>query len=309
MKRFLLLICCFLTGCVASPNFVSHTQEIDLKEFHTQNPDVKVYYDGKEQTDKIKLFRSWKDKELIIKKQGFKDYHIKLDSVFTSDLWGKDGDGKSLSSLWMLLPLNTLGICAAGGPGGDSAIVGDAEAAIFLLGICAALTSPSDVVNYVSLPFLPLWNPWKEYTAQELQKIEEHGANAKLKKAIVLEPSDELKQKCNKSGYFISNLGCTACAYKDVVVASLAESDKCVDSYGYGRFIDQYGLSHSCYDSKDVIVHLNDDECSKCKNRVLFDERRCVLITPELKKQTDWFQQKLYQDTDNAWQNGKNLKK
>lgn len=256
MKKFLsYAFCLMLCGCLQYPIYRSHTQEIYLPYI----PGAKVYYDGEEQTDKVELFRSWFDKELVIKKEGFKDYHLKLESEWTDDAWaerqtcvGMCGGGpgvKEISFPELIIPYNT---------------VVSLPFFIYLPWEIA-----SDIWGIISIPVLPLWNPWREYKGDS---IFEDNRDYLALVTPALEPTDELKESCNKKGYFISNFGCTKCNYGNKVVASKEESDKCSN-----RFYDsKKKLSYSCFDTGERI---DADSCGMCENRKMFGEV-CVLNCP-----------------------------
>ena len=167
MKKFCIyiLLSIILSSCTY-PVFHGHIQKIYLD----MPKDVKVYLNGKEQTNTIEVFRSWFDKELVIKKDGFNDYHLKLDSVWTDDVWAKsdflfDSSDKE-SVFFLLVPVHTALLLAA--------YIGDfnpkepkeiaAGTALFPVAV------GYDIRNIISVPILPIWNPWTEYDTSSLNR-------------------------------------------------------------------------------------------------------------------------------------------
>ena len=166
MKKLFVLLLFTLCGCVHSPVYYSHTQEITMtipKNAHAEY-EGKILEADKNNIVRLNVYRSWFDKEVIIKKEGYKDYHLKLDSVWTDEKWAEKGgiqqDTTKTSAFDLLIPRNTV-------------------TAIYFLPL--TIISPfieldtletaefegklllSIPYNIISIPGLPLINPWAKY--------------------------------------------------------------------------------------------------------------------------------------------------
>lgn len=250
MKKILLL-CFFMLGCSARPEYYSHTQSITLDGISGK---TEVLYQGQRilsETEKMNsswfeshpdeknwdqrayvIYRSWNDNELIIKKYGFKDYHLKLDSTMTSEPWATaeypDGNRHYFPLIGLLFPVKTIKAVVSVpyyllrsvfslitiSPIGLSANIvqmGDS-----LIDIPFALAS--DLYGILGVPGTVIVNPWTEY---------------KHIPVVILEPTDALKNECNtQKNAFISNNGCSDCYNAALVMySSQQECNKCSNRY------------------------------------------------------------------------------
>ena len=179
MKKIIFLSLCFLCACTHLPEYYSHTQEITLRLPENARAEYKgdVLETDTNNTIHLNVYRSWFDKEIIIKKEGYKDYHLKLDNVWTDEKWASkseiQADTEKITAFDLLIPKNTL------------------TAVYFLpLTIISPFTDldPLEAVEFegklllsipyiiISIPALPLINPWTKY---------EYDSN------IVMEPLEE----------------------------------------------------------------------------------------------------------------------
>ena len=240
MNKLVCIIFCFLLfGCAQQPKYYSSIQNIDLKkEYGITNVDL--IYEDKEvkSSDLISIERSYSDKEVVIKKEGFKDYHLKLKSDWTDEKWAtlkdtmiRDYDSDE-SAARLFIPLGTM-----------ESIIAIPAFGMGLLYLPWGIAN--DVYNIViGAPSTLIINPWRKFEVEE---------------KIILEPSDELRRTCNKKGYFISNSGCTKCDIPDKVVADDKETARCLSRFSDGVF------SYSC--TKQGMVKTSKEECNKCPNR------------------------------------------
>ena len=247
----LLCLSFLLSGCVITPVFHSHTQEIDLKPIQQQISGVSVYYDGQKQQDKLELYRSWFDKEIVLKKDGFLDYHLNLDATFTKDTWQKaitiDGENIDIPAGWGFIFPTTGALILSG---------------YVILVIPLVATIPTDITLFAESLITAPVNPWKEYDIKPIQQ------------KITLVPTEELKNSCQKRGYFISNSGCTKCSTIVKAIAADEELNRCSD-----RFSDPV-FSYSCNDKG--MIKTTPEECGKCPNRSMIADK-CVLSCPKEK--------------------------
>ena len=181
MKKIALLLFFSLCGCMHSPVYYSHTQEILLtipEDAHAEYEGNILEKDG-DNLVRLNVYRSWFDKEIIIKKEGYKDYHLKLDNVWTDEKWASKSyvqtDSEKTSAFDLLIPRNTVtAICflpliiISPFTDMDSFETAKFEGQLLL----------SIPYNIISIPGLPLVNPWTKY---------EYNPN------IVMEPLDEKK--------------------------------------------------------------------------------------------------------------------
>lgn len=243
MKKILFLPL-FLLGCSARPEYYSHSQNITLEGI---TPHTSLYYQGEiipSESDKgnllnkeknvnldqneYKISRSWKDQELIIKKVGFKDYHLKLDSVMTDEPWATAeyaaGGRHYFPSLGLLVPVETIkevvsvpaylfmSILSAVTFSPVSLSMYLTKTGISLINIPGALIS--DVYDIISVPGTAIVNPWTKFQYNSV---------------IILEPTEVLKKECySQQNTFISNNGCVKCSDNRVILyASEKECAKC----------------------------------------------------------------------------------
>ena len=234
-KLVCIIFCSLLFGCAQQPKYYSSIQDIDLKkEYGIKNVDI--IYEDKEvkSTDLISIKRSYSDKEVVIKKEGFKDYHLKLKSEWTDEKWATLNDvminnyDVDESAAYLFIPVGTITCIVT--------VIG----IIYLpWGIA------NDIYNIViGAPSTLVINPWRKFEVEE---------------KIILEPSDELRRTCDKKGYFISNSGCTKCDIPDKVVADDKETARCPSRFSDGVF------SYSC--TRQGMVKTSKEECDKCPNR------------------------------------------
>ena len=102
---FSLTLAVILMGGCITPAYYSHEQEIEL----TVPRGATAELDGKpleKKGDKVRttVERSWRDKEIIVKKEGYQDATVKLDSVPTDDKWGRTLWGGEDSGAVMWVP-------------------------------------------------------------------------------------------------------------------------------------------------------------------------------------------------------------
>ncbi|MBR6411720.1 MAG: hypothetical protein IKS41_00980 [Alphaproteobacteria bacterium] len=236
MSRFICIISClFLFGCVQQPKYYSSVQDIDLVKKYGIT-DAKVIYEGKEfeSADIIPIERSYSDKELIIRKKGYQDYHLKLISDWTDEKWATENDvminnyDVDVSAAYLFIPMGTI-----------TSIVTVIGIIYLPWGIA------NDVYNIViGAPSTLIVNPWRKFYMEE---------------KILLVPSEELKKTCSKKGYFISNAGCIKCETAGRFVAEEKERDRCPN-----RFNDSV-YSYSC--NYGGMVYTSAEECNKCPSR------------------------------------------
>ena len=155
MKKIILLTSLFLSGCLY-PAYYSHEQQINLKI-----PDgAQVEYDGQiietnNNHAHFSVFRSWFDKEVTIKKEGYQDYRLQLTSEWSDEKWA---DWQPLlagshqeSGAFLTFPYNSFFILAH-----------TFENPPVIL--CLPVSLVLDVYNIViGGPSVVLLNPWKKY--------------------------------------------------------------------------------------------------------------------------------------------------
>ena len=243
MKHFSFIMMLFLMGCAARPEYYSHSQHISLEGLPGY---TNIFYkDNELAADPIKsdnpnlksytLSRSWNDQEFIIQKEGFKDYHLQLDSSLTSEPWATaeylDDTRRYFPLPGLLVPIQTIqevvSVPAYLGLSVLSLITFSpidfveyiTKTGISLINIPKAVVS--DVYNIISVPGTTIINPWTEFQYQSV---------------IILEPTQELKEKCAQlDNTFISNNGCSMCTDSTIVLyASQEECDKCSNRYWEG---------------------------------------------------------------------------
>lgn len=155
MKKIILLFSFLLSGCLF-PSYYTHEQKISF-QIPTGS---QVEYDGEiinttNNHVNFSVFRSWFDKEIIIKKQGYKDYHLQLNSEWSSEKWAEWhpllAASRQESGGLLMLPYNT------------GFILGHMfeEPPVIL---CLPVTILLDVYNMlIGGPSTAILNPWKEY--------------------------------------------------------------------------------------------------------------------------------------------------
>jgi len=175
-------------GCI-TPAYYSHQQDINIHIPEGATAEL----DGKPLTEKgnhvhTTVNRSWIDKEIIVKKEGYKDEKIKLKSVPTEDKWAgnffQEGNG---SWGWLFLPVHTLVSSGATAVGTTATGVGlvtlDPElmtegVAISGMGLLTLPFSAAiDLLNiFVGAPTTAIVNPWNEYeytpTIEKMQPLD-----------------------------------------------------------------------------------------------------------------------------------------
>ena len=256
MKKCYFLLLFLLGGCAASPEYYSHSQTLTLEGISNH---MDVFYQGEKIDPEIKetedvteqlkeknfpqkdyvISRSWHDKELIIHKEGFEDYHLKLDSVFTSEPWATIEVAEEkhyFPLLGMIFPGKTVGNILT--TAGDLLLsvfsivtLSPIDAATYLVETGESLVElpksiALDVYDILSIPGAPLINPWTQFQYNTV---------------IVLQPTQAFKDKCDMRPHsFVSNDGCQLC-------------------------------SDSAY-----VLYATQDECAKCPNRQ-WQDGRCTL--------------------------------
>lgn len=243
MKKIILLSL-FLFGCTANPEYYSHSQKITLEGItpHTtvlyQNTDLqseaqkekKLFSSSEVNLDQENyvISRSWDDQELIIKKVGFEDYHLKLDSVMTSEAWASaeylDGERHYFPLLGLLFPIKTakavvsvpyyllksvLSLITISPIGFTENIVQTGKSVVEI-----PVALAYDIYDIVGVPGTVIINPWTEFQYDQV---------------VILKPTEALKNECaSHRNTFISNNGCVECSDVRVVLyASQEECSKC----------------------------------------------------------------------------------
>ncbi len=184
-------------GCI-TPAYYSHQQDISitLPEGATAEMDGKTL-EKRGDTVHTTVDRSWRDKEIIVKKEGYKDEKIKLKSVVTNDKWAGSFFGRGRESgRFLLIPAHTLISAGAfvGGMGAlgigaltlnkeimeGGAFVGTAGAIALPLGLTM------DTYNIaVGIPSTAIINPWAEYEYKGVLRNMEPAENEIQNKTIV----------------------------------------------------------------------------------------------------------------------------
>ena len=155
MKKIILLLSFLLSGCLF-PSYYSHDQRISF----SIPPDALLEYDGHiiqtpNNHANFDVYRSWLDKEVVIKRQGYKDYHLELQSTWSDEKWAKWApllaEKHKESGALLMTPYNTFYIFTH---------MFEEPAAI----LCLPVTLILDVYNIViGGPSTALINPWKKY--------------------------------------------------------------------------------------------------------------------------------------------------
>ncbi len=240
IKKTYLWILLLLAGCSAGPEYYSHSQSISLEglsgytdvfyEDHVLFAETKSQDSEKENISEQEyiISRSWNDQEFIIKKNGFKDYHLKLDSSFTSEPWAIakyfSDEEHYFPLLGLLIPVDTIKEIVSIPTylllSGFSLITLSpidfteymSKMGISLINLPKALVG--DIYDIISVPGTIIINPWQEF---------------KYDSVVILEPTEQLKQMCStKKNHFISNHGCSNCFDSNIVLyASQTECNRC----------------------------------------------------------------------------------
>jgi len=164
-------------GCI-TPAYYSHEQDVSI----TIPEGASAEMDGKQLEQKgntvyTKVNRSWVDKEITVKKEGYKDETVKLKSVATKDRWSKTSNlfsSKRSSGASLLIPIHTLlsaGAVVAGTGALGAGLVtlnGHEMSDGLLMEGLGAVTLPAaaaiDLFNiFIGLPSTAIVNPWTEY--------------------------------------------------------------------------------------------------------------------------------------------------
>ena len=183
------------------------------------------YCDNLTNSASILLERSFLDKALVIETKGFHDYHLKLDSVITSDEWAVCSTGSGTCSAFYLLAQAPIPeMTAVGILGLPSGLINASSELIqgnfnrasekAIEGIYTPFQGiATDVLQIAFVPLPAIVNPWSQF-------IYSH-------KPIILTPTDELKQSCQKQkNMFISNSGCIPC--NDVLKYPYSSQTECL---------------------------------------------------------------------------------
>ena len=236
MKFYPFILLLFLTGCATQPEYYSHSQTITLEGisrktdvFYQNEKIMPKAEDEKNSSEQILnqkgyvISRSWNDQELIIQKEGFKDYHLSLNSVFTSEPWATaeyiDGNRESFPLLAMLVPVKTAKqvfdmVTSLAGFVFSVVTLSPIDAAdnivdtgVALVGLPKAIVL--DVYDIISVPGTTIINPWREFQYNPV---------------VILEPTEEFKKKCaTQPNSFVSNEGCHLCSDSATVLYSIQE--------------------------------------------------------------------------------------
>lgn len=196
-------------GCI-TPAYYSHKQDISI----TVPEGATAEMNGKKlvkrgNTVRTKVNRSWRDKEITIKKEGYKEEKVKLKSVVTNDKWAGSffGSGRE-SAAFLLIPAHTIISAGAlvGGIGAmgigaltlDKEIMGGGAA----IGTMGAIALPAglamDTFNIaVGIPSTAIVNPWAEYkyngVLRNMEPLECETAN----KSVVIKNQPQKEQSQN----------------------------------------------------------------------------------------------------------------
>ena len=240
MKFYLFILLFFLVGCATQPEYYSHSQTITLEgisrktDIFYQNEKILPEEETEENSEKEStkqvlnqkdyiISRSWNDQELIIQKEGFKDYHLSLNSTFTSEPWAtaeyKDGNRESFPLLAMLVPVKTAKqlfdlVTSLAGFVFSVVTISPIDAADNVVDTGIALVElPKaivlDIYDIVSVPGTAIINPWREFQYNPV---------------VILEPTEEFKKKCaTQPNSFVSNDGCHLCSDSATVLYSIQE--------------------------------------------------------------------------------------
>jgi len=170
------LVAVILIGGCITPAYYSHEQDISLTipEGATAEMDGKPL-EKRGDTVHTTVDRSWRDKEIIVKKEGYKDEKVKLKSVATKDKWAGEGFGSGHSSASMLfVPVHTAisagavvasPVVAVGGAVSNEPEVLAMAPAIGAAGLLSLPFSIGmDLFNiFIGAPSTAIKNPWREY--------------------------------------------------------------------------------------------------------------------------------------------------
>ena len=155
MKKLILLLSFLLSGCLF-PSYYSHNQRIQF-----QVPEgSQAEYNGEQLNTSnnwvdLTVYRSWSDKNILIKKHGYQDYHLPLHSVWSDEKWAKwaplMAKQEQKSGAFLMTPYNTFFVF--GHTLEEPPII-----------LCLPVALIVDVYNIViGGPSTALINPWKKY--------------------------------------------------------------------------------------------------------------------------------------------------
>ena len=175
-------------GCIA-PAYYSREQDIALSipEGATAELDGKLL-EKRGNTVHTTINRSWNDKEIIVRKEGYRDEKVELKSVKTKDKWA-NVFGRKKSGLMLFVPIHTAFSAAAAAisPGvaiglavdgidskntGEAIIAPIVGAELFASGlIILPFGMAMDLYNIVvGVPSTAIKNPWREYEYEDILK-------------------------------------------------------------------------------------------------------------------------------------------
>lgn len=191
-----------------------------LTDFENKQSYYASHYYDYEYPKSVK--RQFSNQPVILKVDGFDPYQTELKSRLTDDKWARLDRGGNISGAFLMIPSNMGYIfyeTTSEGLNETMSAVHETYGASLLLTpfvvAGGAITSismlPFDLINMIiNGPKTAITNPWFEYEALDLSEV-------------VLTPTAELKEKCDKDGFFISNFGCTKCTSSNVNLLSSAE--------------------------------------------------------------------------------------
>ncbi len=248
IKYIFILLIFLLTGCLSHPKYYSRTQNLNIYK-DSSISDARVLYKDKKyhSLNTIPIQRTYSDQEIIIEKEGYKDYHLKLTSQWTDEKWAHFdsimGDGHDKSAGYLFFPSHTA-LCIL-------------EIGIGWLFLPWGVAS--DIYNIViGAPSTLIINPWRKMSWD---------------KNIILEPTEALKEKCHKSeNFFISNMGCIDCNRADIktVYASPEECSRC-------KYRSYYNLESRCsLSTKKIRAHEEEIKKECHKKSLLYTDKGCI---------------------------------
>ena len=175
MKKLILLSFLFLCGCFF-PQYHSHTQRISFTA--PENEVIEV--DGKMMKSKdgfvdLSLSRLWFDRDILIKRNGYKDYTLKLTSKLADEKWARyahwSGSGQISAAELYIFP-NTRYFWENGCSGFGECVGGVLFTPVPFL---------EDIFNMViGAPSAAIINPWTIYTYNPNVIMEPLDENEKL---------------------------------------------------------------------------------------------------------------------------------
>ena len=213
MRIIVILGLFLLVGCVNSPKYIDSTQKVSLCDIAPIGG-IKAIYNGKEyhSCDIIPIEREFRDQQIIIQKQGFKDYSYKLVSEWTDEDWATEGSAATL-----LLPLNTIEYLGQFITGIGMTFTGEYQGLAMIMS-GAIVTIPEfvgDVYNIViGLPSTAIINPWRKYKYQK-------------EKVVLIAQEDQIKLCHAQKNTFMTNIGCLECDYFVDMLSTKEECEYC----------------------------------------------------------------------------------